>query len=338
MLNYSSLMQELENIKNCYFIYSYDYGLVFNFLKKVESKIINKELREFNYITMKFDNNFNVEDFFEVCNTIPMMQDKKVVVLENATFLKGENENKEVVSKLKRYFENLPTYCVVIIYYVFQEQEKNKDSLSSFSRFGEICKIRELKGEEFYKEVLLIFKKYDVLIKPNLVIFFCDRVINDFFHIENEILKLKSFINDKEVTKEDIEEVVSKSLEHNVFIFINNVLDKNLKISLKLLKELISNGKELNYIFSMLTSQFLKFLDVKIMLVSGFDSSEIAKKTKINQYVLKNFVRLSNKYSLNELISIIDGFLNIEYKVKKYSNTDIVYEIENYIVTICLKN
>ena len=151
-------------------------------------------------------------------------------------------------------------------------------------------------------------------------------------------MKLKSFINDKEVTKEDIEEVVSKSFEHNVFIFINNVLDKNLKISLKVLKELISNGKELNYIFSMLTSQFLKFLDVKIMLVSGFDSSEIAKKTKINQYVLKNFVRLSNKYSLNELINIIDGFLNIEYKVKKNSNSDIVYEIENYIVTICLKN
>lgn len=338
MLNYSSLMQELENIKNCYFIYSYDYGLVFNFLKKVESKIINKDLREFNYITMKFDNNFNVENFFEVCNTIPMMQDKKVVVLENATFLKGENENKEVVSKLKQYFENLPTYCVVIIYYVFQEQEKNKDLLSSFSKFGQVCKIQELKGEEFYKEVLSIFKKHDVLIKTSLVRFFCDRVVNDFFHIENEILKLKSFINDKEVTKEDIEEVVSKSFEHNVFIFINNVLDKNLKISLKVLKELISNGKELNYIFSMLTSQFLKFLDVKIMLVSGFDSSEIAKKTKINQYVLKNFVRLSNKYSLNELINIIDGFLNIEYKVKKISNSDIVYEIENYIVTICLKN
>lgn len=338
MLNYSSLMQELENIKNCYFIYSYDYGLVFNFLKKVESKIINKDLREFNYITMKFDNNFNVEDFFEVCNTIPMMQDKKVVVLENATFLKGENENKEVVSKLKQYFENLPTYCVVIIYYVFQEQEKNKDLLSSFSKFGQVGKIQELKGEEFYKEVLSIFKKHDVLIKTSLVRFFCDRVVNDFFHIENEILKLKSFINDKEVTKEDIEEVVSKSFEHNVFIFINNVLDKNLKISLKVLKELISNGKELNYIFSMLTSQFLKFLDVKIMLVSGFDSSEIAKKTKINQYVLKNFVRLSNKYSLNELINIIDGFLNIEYKVKKISNSDIVYEIENYIVTICLKN
>ena len=105
-----------------------------------------------------------------------------------------------------------------------------------------------------------------------------------------------------------------------------------------MLKELISNGKELNYIFSMLTSQFLKFLDVKIMLVSGFDSSEIAKKTKINQYVLKNFVRLSNKYSLNELINIIDGFLNIEHKVKKSSNSDIFYEIENYIVTICLKN
>lgn len=337
MLNYSSLMNEFENLKNCYFIYSYDLGLVYNFLKRVESKNINKDFKQFNYTTIKFDNNFNIEYFFEVCNTIPMMSDKRIVVLENASFLKRDGENKDVVIKLKEYLKNLPTYCIVIIYYIFQDQEKNKDILSSFSNFGEVCKIQELKGEEFYKEVSLIFKKNDVLIKPVSIRFFCDRVVNDFLYIENEIIKLKSFVGENEVSKENIEKVVSRSFEHNVFSFINNVLDKKLRDSLKSLKELINSGKEANYIFSMLTNQFLKFLDIKIMLDFGLSNKEIIEKTKINQYVLNNFVKLSKKYSLKELVYIMDGFLNVEYKIKSLGNVDLSYEIENYVTSICAK-
>lgn len=337
MLNYSSLMNEFENIKNCYFIYSYDLGLVHNFLKKIESKTISKDLKQFNYTTIKFDNNFDIEYFFEVCNTIPMMSDKKIIVLENASFLKRDGENKEVVSRVKEYLKNLPTYCIVIIYYIFQDQDKNKDILSSFSSFGEVCKIQELKGEEFYREVSLIFKKNNVLIKTATIRFFCDRVVNDFLHINNEIIKLKSFVGDREVTVEDIEKIISRGLEHNVFSFINNVLDKKLRDSLKSLKELISSGKEINYIFAMLTNQFLKFLDIKIMIDSGLNSKEILDKTKINQYVLNNFLKLSKRYSLKELVDIIDGFLNVEHKIKSLSNVDLNYEIENYVTLICAK-
>lgn len=336
MLNYNSLMNEVKNIKNCYFIYSYDSGLVFNFLKKLESKIIIA-LKEFNYAKIKFDNNFDIDNFFEICNTIPMMQDKKLIVLENATFLKNDSDSSANVIKLKEYLKDLPNYCVVVAYYIFQDQDKNKDRLKSFSNIGEICKIQELKGDDFYREVSQIFKREGIVLKPSLLSFFCERVANDFLHINNEILKLKSFVGDREIVKEDIEAIVSKSFEHNVFSFINSVLDKNLKLSLKLFKELISAGKEMNYIFAMLTNQFLKFLDVNIMLDLGMSVDEIIAKTKMNQYVLKNFLRLSKKYSLNELIGIMDGFLNLEYKVKTSSGSDMIYEIENYIVLICSK-
>lgn len=338
MLDYNSIMKEIDDIKNCYFIYSYDHKLVLKFLDKLEKRVMVKDFRQFNYSSFKFDNNFNVEEFFEACNTIPMMQENRVVVLENALFLKRDYENKDMVDRIKTFLKNLPEYCIVIIFYVFQEQDKNKDNLNSFSDIGEICKIQELKGQDFYNEVSRIFENHGIGIKVSLLRYFCDRVINDFFHIENEISKLEAFLNGRELTKEDIDEVVSKSFEHNIFILINNVLENNLKQSLKIFKELINQGKELNYIFSMLSSQFSKFLDVRIMLQGNLDNNEIIKKTKMNPYVLNNFVRLSRKYSLNKLVNIIDGFLNIEYKLKSTSGIDIINELENYIISICTNN
>lgn len=335
MLNYSSLMNEAKNLKNCYFIYSYDSGLVFNFINKVEKEIIVDSFREFNYSKMKFDNSFDIDKFYESCNTIPMMQEKKLIVLENATFLKSDGDNSEVVEKLKSYLSDLPSYCVVIVYYVYGDQDKNKDKLKSFMKIGEICKIQELKGEEFIKEVDRMFKEEGITLRSSLISFFCDRVENDFFHIKNEILKLKSFVGQREVVREDIEAIVSKSFEHNIFSFINSVLDKNLKLSLRLLKELIGAGKEMSYIFAVLTNHFLKFLDVNIMISLELSFDEIMNRTKMNQYVLKNFLRLSNKYTLKELIDVMDGFLKLEYRIKTSGSSDMIYEIENYIFNIC---
>lgn len=337
MLNYDSLLKEIENIKNCYFIYSYDLKLVLNFLDKLRLYHVIEEFTQFNYTVIKYDANFNFENLFEICNTIPMMQEKRIVVLENSMFLKYDGDKKEQIEKIKELINNLPNECILICYYIYKEQDKNKDTLANFTKYGQTCKIQELRGDEFYNEVYNIFNKHKMEIDVSMLNYFCNRVVNDFFHIENEILKLKMFLNGKKVCRESIDEVVSRSFEHNVFLFINSVLDKNLKLSLKNFKELIQNGREFSYIFSMLTNQFIKFLDISILIKSGVNSKDIIKRTKVNQFVLNNFIKLSRKYSISDIVNIIDGFINIDYTSRGTSKVDVLYDFERYIISICLK-
>ncbi len=39
-------------------------------------------------------------------------------------------------------------------------------------------------------------------------------------------------MDEREVTRKDIDDIIPKSLENNVFVLINNVLDKNLNKSM----------------------------------------------------------------------------------------------------------
>lgn len=334
MLDYNSLMKEIDHIKNCYFIYSYDKKLVKNFITKLTNSLIYKDLMQFNYVQLRLDSKFDIDEFIGVCDTMPMMQDRKIVVLENAMFLKSDYDNKEVLTKLKKYLENLPEYCIVIFYYIFKDSDKNRDTLKSFERFGETCKILELKGEDFYREVLRIFQNNNVNIKESLVRYFCIRVISDFFTIENEIKKLKVFVGDEEVSKQNIDDIVSRSFENNVFVLINNVLDNNLKKSLTILNELILGGNDFNYILSMLINHFSRFLDVMVLLEEGINANEIIKKTKINQYMVNSFVRLSSRYNVNQIIDIIDKFLDLEYRIRTVNVNELI-EIEMLFVSIC---
>lgn len=334
MLDYNSLMKEIDNIKNCYFIYSYDEKLVKNFVTKLSNTMIYSDLIQFNYIQLRFDSKFDIEEFIEVCDTMPMMQEHKIVVLENAEFLKRGYENKDLLNKLMGYLDSLPEHCIIIFYYIFKDSDKNRDALKSFERFGETCKILELKGDDFYNEVFRIFQDNKVNIKSSLVRYFCSRVTPDFFSIENEIKKLKVFVEDGEVSRQNVDDIVSRGFENNVFVLINNILDNNLKKTLIIFNELILGGNDFNYILSILISQFSKFLDVMIWIEQGLNVNEIIKKTKINQYMVNSFVRLSNRYSVNEITDIIDKFLDLEYKIRT-SNVNELLEMEMLFVSIC---
>ncbi|BAK81365.1 DNA polymerase III subunit delta [Candidatus Arthromitus sp. SFB-rat-Yit] len=335
MLDYDLLMKEVDNIKNCYFIYSYDGKLIKNFLKSIEKRLILRDFKQFNYNQIKFDNNFDINYFSECCNTIPMMQDKKMVVVENALFLRSDYENRDFVQKIKDYLADLPSYCVLVFYYVFGNKEKNKDNLKAFSKFGQVCNIQELKGDDFYKEVSKMFLLNRVNIKQELIRYFCSRVENDFFHIENEINKLKFFVEGREVTKQDIDDVITKSLENNVFVLINNVMEKKLNKSITSFRELSLTGNDFNYIFSMISSQFSKFLDVKLLLEEGINIDEITKKTRINKYSLNNFIKLSKQYSLKNIINVLDNFLDLEYKIRSSTDIDAFSEFEILLISIC---
>ncbi len=337
MLNYNLLMEEIKNIKNCYFIYSYDGKLVKNFTERLRDTLIYSDLRQFNYIHLKFDSNFKLEEFIEVCDTLPMMQERKIVVLEDCSFLRSDYDNKSLLSDLKKYLENFPKHCILIFYYVFKEADKNKDALKSFEPLGETCKILELKGDEFYSEVLKLFKNNDITIKPSTVSYFCDVVSHSFFTVENEINKLKLFVGNQEVTREIIDDIVSRSFENNVFLLINNILENNLKKSLVVLNELLMGGSDFNYILSIIVNQFSKFLDVKIMLDENMDINEIAKKLKMNKYVVNNFYKLSNRYSINSIINILDGLIELEYKLRTVKNVDGAFELEMFLVQMCNK-
>lgn len=87
----------------------------------------------------------------------------------------------------------------------------------------------------------------------------------------------------------------------------------------------------------MLTNQFIKFLDISILIKSGVNSKDIIKRTKVNQFVLNNFIKLSRKYSISDIVNIIDGFINIDYTSRGTSKVDVLYDFERYIISICLK-
>ena len=75
----------------------------------------------------------------------------------------------------------------------------------------------------------------------NLLIGYCG---NNLSRIENELEKLKLYkLNEKEITTEDIENLVKKSLDSTIFNLIDKINEKDKVKIFKIYNELLEEGE-----------------------------------------------------------------------------------------------
>ena len=244
-------------------------------------------------------------------DTYNLLTDKKVVIGENSSFLtaskvKSINTN---IEELEKYINN-PNNDNILILICNKLDNKKK-----------IVKLLKEKGELLSSEVSI-----DKIIKDNLDDYSMDnRTINylinycsnDMEKILNELEKLKCFkLNDKVISISDIDEVVVKSLDDNVFDFINAVVGKNKEKAYDIYKELLYKGEEETKLIIMVADQIRLLYNCKVLLLDGMKKDDIASYLEIHPYKVKLAIESSYSYTKEELLKILNNLYEIDKSIK----------------------
>lgn len=137
------------------------------------------------------------------------------------------------------------------------------------------------------------------------------------YDIENEIKKLCNYIADKEMIElSDIEKIMTKPLENNIFLLVDSVANKNSNLALKMFNQMLIGGEPEGRILHMIVRQFKILNKVKIMLDRGYTASAIAPKISLPQYIAKKYVKQSNGFSAKDILNILNLAAESERKIK----------------------
>ena len=105
-----------------------------------------------------------------------------------------------------------------------------------------------------------------VKISNNSIKLLVKRTGNDIDRIYQEANKIMIYkINDKIITDKDIIDCTTQKIDLNIFTFIDNIINKNKKESIKTYKEMIKIGEEPIKIIVMLANQFRLMYQVKVL-------------------------------------------------------------------------
>lgn len=138
----------------------------------------------------------------------------------------------------------------------------------------------------------------------------------NLWEANNEIEKLVSYCDDKEITGSDIKLLIKSKVDLNIFNLIDKISSKNKSGAVSLLNKQIDEGANEIYLLTMFVYQFRNLLKVKSLLNEGASSFEIASKTKLHPFVIQKSIAQCEKFEMDDLKKIYKKLFDADIAIK----------------------
>ncbi|WP_077368004.1 DNA polymerase III subunit delta [Anaerosalibacter sp. Marseille-P3206] len=337
-----------NKLKTLYLFYGEEEYLIDYSLKLLKDKYIDSSFETLNYQILE-GKDIQFEDIQNACETLPFMSEKKIVVVKDLGIFsrkkRGEVADEKPSKKkdpLKEYLQTLADYVCLIFVEKEGKVDKSKAIVKTIGKTGEIVEFSKLKGNNLNEWIVNTFKKYGKTIAPytlNYLIefsFYFSRDSNKtLYDLENEILKLSNFVGDKkEVTKTDIDNVMAKSLETNIFALLDSISTKNVNNSIKIYNEMCASDVPFLKILHMIVRQFRLIKHYIVFTKGGYVGGDAMSKLKISSFEYNKIARQSQNFSLKQLNRALDLCLECD-KLIKTGSMDSKLAIEMLIIKLC---
>ena len=222
----------------------------------------------------------------------------------------------------------------VIILKCIDEKLDSKKSIIKL--LNEKCKVIELVKMDYktlHEYVTKIFSDNKKRITYNQIKNILSLCENDTDSVLNEVNKLLLYKLDSDtITDEDIEKVISKNSEKEMFRLNDAVMNHNIPNMLESTKTLVSSGVDEVVIIDYLSKQFRTLYQIKVMS-KDTGAQTITSRLSINPFVFKKMLDVVGKFSEEKLLNIIYKLSDADISIK-VEGLDKSKVLENFYLSI----
>lgn len=254
-------------------------------------------MEDFNFVRFD-DDNFSVDKFLDATEVMPLLDEKRLILLKNVTKVTTAD-----LKKIVSYFDN-PVPSTVVVIYDFE----NKFSLLKSNL--EFVDCRRFDQNLAKAVVVSELKKLGKQISEDGVETLLDYTNGYLTKAMNEIEKLAFYdTSNPLITKAMVEEVSVKEKEFVVFELTEALGQKNIDKAISLASML---SKEQG-IMALVSNHFRRMFFVSI--TDGSDS-ELASSLGVKEYAIKKIREQCKNFSKMQLKKIFALLDEIDYKIK----------------------
>ena len=298
-----------------YFIYGSEGYLLKKELNKViKSDDLNDHLNAVYYDGMASD--FNIEQIIEDANTISMFAEKKVIIVNNPSFLFNQSLSDEQLAAFEQYLHDSSVFTTLIFYVETNEQNSIDQRKKIFKMLVKECRtihIGSLNTDEFRKVVINDLNKNKIAIDKDAVEELVARLPIDIANWKTELSKIQ--IYGKSINKDDIRFLIARSLDDNVFIMVNAVMRHNLKLAIEAWRDLAIMKHDPIELIAILASQF-RFMYQCGILAHKYNNKQIADI--LNAKVVRVNITMNNSRNISttQIMALLAKLADLDQKIK----------------------
>lgn len=299
--------------------------------KEISSDYLQAPKDDFNYATFNLSDT-EINTCIEEALTLPFFSDKKVVNIKNAYIFTGEKGNKDInhnIDALMEFIEKYDGSTMVVFEINNQKLDERKKLVKTLKKHAKLIKIEQMSEDELKTWIKNSLNSQFKDIKQDALNLFIELTGINFNLVNQELEKLTLYIGDRPtITKQDVEIIVNRSLEQNVFLLTDYIQKGQKDKAVELVNDLIILKEEPIKLLALIASNFRLYYQCKILSKKGYSQQQIAKTVSVHPFRVKLALRAANKYQLPELMKIMNACAETDYKLKSsYMDKQLILEL-----------
>jgi len=296
-------------------------------------KNINKIIEQYNdNDVIKYDlEQDSLTKIINDANSVSLFSDKKTIIVYNSYIFTGSTKKniEHNIEDLELYLNNINEDTVLVFVVENEKLDERKKITKLVKKVGIIKEYNDVDTISVVKD---LFNDYSISL--DLIKYLIERVGDNLPLLSSEIEKIKTYKNsDKNITKEDIDNLTIKSLEVNNFKLIDAIISKNKKLAYELYTERVKLNEEPIAIIIAIANQIRIMYQVKQLYLNGYTENNIAKILNIHPYRVKLASQNSRKYSEDLLIKYLKQLADLDIDIKN-GNIDKNLGLELFILQL----
>lgn len=337
-MNYKKIYKD-DTHSGAYLFFGKEKYLMENAIGYLLNKYV-KGSEAFNYIKFK-GSEVKPEDIISACETYPVMNDKKVVLLRDVSDFIAEYDLKK---SFYEFLDNLSDFVVLIFwdtanikkttkfYKYFKKNNRDIDfeklSAVDANRFVKSYFLR--KGKKINDREAALFIKESGYTSKNE-----DVVLLD---LNSEMDKIAAAAKSDLISESDVRNLITENIDTNIFAFLDSMMQRNSEIALVEFHNLVKLGEKYPIIFYMIIRQVKNLLSYKILSQKNISQAEIMNKMGVSKYEFDKKIRTYERnFSKKFLIDFYDELIRADEFFKTSSVNEIII-FETLIIKYCQKS
>lgn len=311
------LKAEIRNVSpaRLYVFHGEEMFLLRHYLDQLKAAVVDELTESFNFHRFNSEN-FEIRDFADAVENLPMMAERTMVQVDDIDVFKLPEDGR---NKMLDILSDIPDYCTVVFTFetvAWKPDKRYKKLWDAFSA-GRIVEFEKQNQRDLVVWIQRHFRAKNKQIAPELCAYLIELTDGTMTSIGGEIAKIAAFSGADTVCKADIDAVVEPVLDVVVFRMTDMLAAGDYAQALVLLQKLLKMQQEPLAILGAVGLHFRRLSTARTLLDHGRPASELAKLyPPMSDYAARKNMDAARRFSTSFCAKAAQLILETDHSMK----------------------
>ncbi len=249
--------------------------------------------------------------------TLPFLEDLKIIILRNPTFLTTKGEIGNDVKNFIKYLKNPVETSIIIINATNITPNPANEVFKALKNYAMIIDYSDSEEIEIKGWITRTCAAKNIEIKDSAINLFLEYINSDQVRMVNELDKIMNYVgNDGTIDEQVVKLLVTRDLSKEIFNLIKAIIAKDLIKTNKIYQTLALQTKDIGGVIAMISNSLKDLLTTAKLLKQGYSQHDISRFYNVSSSRAYYIVKDAKNFSVEDLENYVIKMAELDYKIK----------------------